>query len=72
MTAIDKHKKCIKVLEMIGDCDLMLQQARHYFAMPTARKIPEVESGYKSDLTKYTAIKDRLNNYYNNLLKNIS
>lgn len=72
MTLIDQHKKCIAVLEMIADCDLSLETARYYFARPATSRIPQVEKGYKSDLVKYEAIKSRLTNYYNNLIKKIA
>lgn len=73
MTAIDQHTKCIKVLEMISDCDLMLEEAAYYFARFSAsERIPNVEKGYKSDLARYRAIKDRLTNYYYNLIKKLS
>lgn len=71
MTAIDQHKKCIAVLEMIAICDLMLETATHYFHITPHRKIPEVEQGYKDDLRRYTAIKQRLQTYHHNLVKKI-
>lgn len=71
MTAIDQHKKCIAVLEMINDCDLIIDMANGYFARNTSNRIPAVEQGYKKDLVKYPAIKKRLQTYHHNLVKKI-
>lgn len=71
-----QHQRCLSLLEMIAKCDLYVKNCsdnlKRYHSLKWMDQMPGVEEYNEKNISKYTAIRERLTQSYENCIDSIT